>query len=157
MNRRTSAFWILGCIATVALAGAGELAAVPTTTAVTAPNYTDSLWCKPSSDVSAQLLLASTKQIASDTSSYWAEVRDSLASMPLTPISGIALVTDETLCLRASRMLDSALFEVPQNSPVYMVRVGQRYGIVPTVVQLGDAGLIVYADTAFVILATATF
>lgn len=106
-------------------------------------------WCRPTDDMVATFLHRYLVRIGTSPDSVTARMRDTLGiSAPLTS-SDIALVSDEVLCERASRALDSTFFEAPTAASVYMARIGPRYAIHPPGVQAGEFSFLVYTDTAF--------
>ena len=106
-------------------------------------------WCMPTQDMQAQFLFVQTRYVATSVDETAAELRDSLAAMPMVPASEVELLSDEVLCQRASAALDSFYFDTPQAKAVYLARAGQRYAIHPPVDQPDDIYLIIHVDSAF--------
>lgn len=77
--------------------------------------------------------------------------------MPVTPEAEIVLVTDEAICERASKALDSMFFVSPEVSAVYVVRLGSRYAIHPPGIVGSGWGYVVHTDTLFRKIAIGTY
>ena len=109
-------------------------------------------WCAPASDDVAEFMRNRLAMIASasdeDGARYRREVLD---DMPHVAASEVQLVSDPTVCERASAAFDAAIFkEKPARPSVYVVRMGPRYGILPkTGSALGVYHTILFADSSF--------
>ena len=152
MRTRTRAFSVAAAAFVAALSCAGIAMGAGLVTPAPAPAQP---WCASTTDMTSRILVASIARLASDSGDVFVEARAALGDMPQVAVEEVAPIGDEALCERASRMLDSTLFVTPRRSPVYMLGVGRRYGIVPTdtAARMGEYGTIIYTDTAFTVLA----
>ena len=63
---------------------------------------------------------------------------------------GLALVSEESHCARASAVLDSVIFGVPRQQPVYLMRLpGEGYLVYPSGVTSGEFAIRLRLDTLF--------
>jgi hypothetical protein len=107
-------------------------------------------WCVSTSDSTAGRMIIRLSWL--DTLPEFIEVRARLDSLPQVPADQIQMVGDEALCQRASQALDSAFFETPQQSAVYLARYGSAvYFAFPPSYQKGEYHFLVHLDSAFTV------
>lgn len=114
------------CVAVGILIFTGAWAAAPSTTT----NTTNS-WCRPTNDLTAQRFLHQMLELATSDDSRTAQARAALDDMPEANSSEVWLVSNDSLCHRASAALDSSLYTTPRGYPLYLAHVGVLYVAFP--------------------------
>lgn len=83
-------------------------------------------------------------------------MRDSLAHMPQAAPGEEFLVSNDSLCQRASAALDSGFYTTPQHYPLYLARAGARHIAFPPG-HAGEFGVLVHMDSTFNVLVFSTY
>lgn len=104
-------------------------------------------WCQPSDDPFARRFLSQMLRLATSDDSGPAALRASLRNMPKADTSAVWLVTDDSLCHRASMSLDSGFYTSPHGYPLYLARVEGRYAAFPP--SESTVGYWVHMDSRF--------
>jgi CTP:molybdopterin cytidylyltransferase MocA len=116
--------------------------------------------CAPTDDHIAKHLHSRLQRAAtSDDSVYIALRRSQLGDMPRLTPAEVQPVSDEALCDRAALAVDSAFFGgVRSGFPVYLVRMGSRYGaLAKTPDEEGHLHSIAFTDSSFRVLSKMLF
>ena len=121
--------------------------------AQTTPPLRSSPWCADTTGIAARFMRAKLEMIVSGSDPLFAQGRDSLGSLPHVPASSVHFVTNESVCERASRMLDTAFFAQPRQASIHVMQAGDRYVLHPPLTTTGGVSFAVVTDTAFGILA----
>lgn len=121
----------------------------PTATPVASPPP----WCRPTDDAFAQRFLARMMKLATSNDSDWVATRRAWDDMPQVDPSAVWLVTDDSLCQRASMALDSSYFTTPHGYPLYLAHLGSRYVAFPP--SESNVGFWVQMDSTFRVLSAA--
>ena len=114
-------------------------------------------WCRPTDDLTAQRFMAQMLDLATSDDSGSTRARRALAEMPKSDSNAVWLVSDDSLCHRASAALDSSLYTSPRGYALYVAHVGARYIAFPPSDSTMEAGLWVHLDSSFAVLEWSRF
>ena len=114
-------------------------------------------WCRATDDVTAQRFLAQMLDLATSDDSGSTRARRALDEMPKSDSNAVWLVSDDSLCHRASAALDSSLYTSPRGYALYLAHVGARYIAFPPNDSTMEAGLWVHLDSSFAVLKWSRF
>jgi hypothetical protein len=104
-------------------------------------------WCLSTTDAHAAAILKVLRQLGTSTDSNWVKRREAL-ELPTTPAADIVMLSDEVLCERASRAVDSqAITGPPLNAAVYLARFGTHYAVNAPNLRGGEWGSIDFFDS----------
>lgn len=141
--RRRMLFGVIGlacsCIGGVA-------AAMPRSVVALSP------WCRDTSDPLAQRFLTQLLDLATSDEPGTVAARQSLQGMPKFDSSTVWLVSDDSLCQRASAALDSGLYTSPRGYQVLLAHMGARYVAFPPSDSTISFGYWVHLDSTFKVL-----
>lgn len=140
------------CVAVSMLVFTGAWVIAPSTAA-----DTTNPWCRPTNDLTAQRFLYQMLELATSDDSGTARARVALDDMPKADSSEVWLVSDDSLCHRASAALDSSLYTTPRGCPLYLAHVAARYVAFPPSDSTMEAGIWVHLDSSFAVLKWSRF
>jgi hypothetical protein len=137
---------LLGAIGLVCVCIGGVAAAAPRSASTPPP------WCRDTSDLLAQRFLAQLLDLATSDEPGPVAERQSLQGMPKFDSSTVWLITDDSLCQRASAALDSGLYTSPRGYQVLLAHVGSRHVAFPPSDSTINFGYWVHLDSTFKVL-----
>lgn len=114
-------------------------------------------WCRPTNDLTAQRFLYHMLELATSDDSGATRARAALDDVPKSDSSEVWLVSDDSLCYRASAALDSSFYTTPRGYPLYLARVGARYVAFPPSDSTMRFGIWVHLDSSFDVLKWSRF
>ena len=104
-------------------------------------------WCLPNTDSAAVRARRALEEFGSSSDSRYIELRDAFG-IPATQPSAIVAVAVDSVCERASRVVDSAHARSGPHQ-VYVWRFGSYYAVHDTSLQAGEWKLVSFLDSAF--------
>jgi hypothetical protein len=103
--------------------------------------------CLPASDAVGTRVREVLEEVGSSSDSVYLELRASFG-LPITQPSAISAVAADSICERASRVIDSVHNRAAPH-PVYVWRFGTYYAVHDTTLQAGEWKLISFLDSSF--------
>jgi hypothetical protein len=122
------------------------VAAATTARVATAVAHPATTFCASTTTHTAMYFLDRMQSYAADTAASAVAFRSAMG-MPSATKASVVPVSDETKCSRASRAIDSAVYNPPRAAKVILVQVGTDYMAQPLV----QDAVIVHLDNLFTV------